>query len=78
MLDGVADAITVQSPDQQLIYANEAAARLYGIPRGQALDGVLRRELPARASTSPTTRAARSTSRGCPGGWRWPGSTPSR
>jgi PAS domain-containing protein len=32
MLDNVADAITVQSPDHKLIYANEAAARHYGIP----------------------------------------------
>jgi serine phosphatase RsbU (regulator of sigma subunit)/PAS domain-containing protein len=38
MLDNVADAITVQSPDHKLIYANDAAARFYGIPRGQALD----------------------------------------
>lgn len=38
MLDNVADAITVQSPDHNLIYANEAAARYYGIPRGQALE----------------------------------------
>ena len=38
MLDNVADAITVQSPDHKLIYANEAASRHYGIPRGQALD----------------------------------------
>jgi PAS domain S-box-containing protein len=39
VLDGVADAITVQTPDQRLIYANEAAARLYGLPRGGALAG---------------------------------------
>jgi PAS domain-containing protein len=38
MLDNVADAITVQSPDHKLIYANDAAARYYNIPRGQALD----------------------------------------
>jgi PAS domain-containing protein len=38
MLDNVADAITVQSPDHKLIYANEAAASHYGIPRGQGLD----------------------------------------
>ena len=38
MLDNVADAITVQSPDHKLIYANEAASRYYGIPQGQALD----------------------------------------
>ena len=38
MLDNVADAITVQSPDNKLIYANEAASRFYDIPRGQALD----------------------------------------
>jgi len=37
MLDNVADAITVQSPDHGLIYANEAAARHYGIPRGTEL-----------------------------------------
>ena len=37
MLDNVADAITVQSPDHKLIYANEAATRHYGIPHGQAL-----------------------------------------
>jgi serine phosphatase RsbU (regulator of sigma subunit)/PAS domain-containing protein len=38
MLDNVADAITVQSPDHKLIYANDAAARYYDIPRGQALE----------------------------------------
>jgi hypothetical protein len=32
MLDNVADAITVQSPDHRLIYANRAAAEYYGIP----------------------------------------------
>jgi serine phosphatase RsbU (regulator of sigma subunit)/PAS domain-containing protein len=37
MLDNVADAITVQSPDHKLIYANEAAARHYGIPGGSEL-----------------------------------------
>ena len=37
MLDHVADAITVQSPDHKLIYANEAAARHYGIPGGTDL-----------------------------------------
>jgi PAS domain S-box-containing protein len=35
----VADAITVQSPDYKLIYANVAAARLYGLPRGRELEG---------------------------------------
>ncbi len=39
VLDGVADAVTVQTPDQRLVYANEAAARLYGLPRGGALAG---------------------------------------
>jgi serine phosphatase RsbU (regulator of sigma subunit)/PAS domain-containing protein len=38
MLDNVADAITVQAPDHKLIYANEAAARHYGIPGGKRLD----------------------------------------
>ena len=52
MLDGVADAITVQSPDHKLIYANEAAARCYGIPRGQALDDFRRRRPTCGASTS--------------------------
>ncbi len=37
MLDGVADAITVQS-HTGLIYINEAAARFYGIPRGRELE----------------------------------------
>ncbi len=37
VLDNVADAITVQSPDHKLIYANEAAARHYGIPGGSEL-----------------------------------------
>ncbi len=37
MLDGVADAITVQSPDQQLIYANAAASRLFGLERGRGM-----------------------------------------
>jgi PAS domain S-box-containing protein len=39
VLDGVADAITVQTPDQRLVYANEAAARLYGLPRAGGLAG---------------------------------------
>jgi serine phosphatase RsbU (regulator of sigma subunit)/PAS domain-containing protein len=37
VLDNVADAITVQSPDHKLIYANEAAARHYGIPGASEL-----------------------------------------
>ena len=56
MLDNVADAITVQSPDHKLIYANEAAARHYGIPRGQrARRRSTPSELPARASRPRTT-----------------------
>src|SRR4051794_24128195 len=39
VLDGVADAVTVQTSDRRLGYANEAAARLYGLPRGGALAG---------------------------------------
>jgi PAS domain S-box-containing protein len=38
-LDAMADAVTVQTPDQRLVYANEAAARLYGLPRGGELEG---------------------------------------
>ena len=78
MLDNVADAITVQSPDHKLIYANEAAARYYGIPRGQALRDVRRRGATCSASRPPTSSGARWTSRGCPGGSRWRGSIPSR
>src|SRR4051812_22228024 len=37
MLDGVADALTVQTPDQRLVSATAGAARLYGLPRGGAL-----------------------------------------
>ena len=66
MLDNVADAITVQSPDHKLIYANQAADRYYGIPRGQALDDS-RPSSTSAASRRPTIRAARSTSHGCPG-----------
>ncbi|MDA0174423.1 SpoIIE family protein phosphatase [Solirubrobacter taibaiensis] len=32
MLDGIADAVTVQSPDLKVIYANQAARRLYDLP----------------------------------------------
>ncbi len=39
MLEGVADAVTVQAPDHGLIYANEAACRLYGLPRDEELAG---------------------------------------
>jgi hypothetical protein len=39
LLDGVADAVTVQTPDRRLVYANEAATRLFGLPRGSALAG---------------------------------------
>jgi serine phosphatase RsbU (regulator of sigma subunit)/PAS domain-containing protein len=38
MLDNVADAITVQSPDHKLVYANEAATRHYGIPGATGLE----------------------------------------
>ncbi|MBE2320060.1 SpoIIE family protein phosphatase [Solirubrobacter sp. CPCC 204708] len=37
MLDGIADAVTVQSPDFKLVYANRAATRLYDIPHGSDL-----------------------------------------
>jgi serine phosphatase RsbU (regulator of sigma subunit) len=37
MLDGVADAVTAQTSDRGLIYANAAAARLYGMPTGAGL-----------------------------------------
>ncbi len=37
MLDGLADAVTVQGPDHRLVYANEAASRLFGITRGPAV-----------------------------------------
>ena len=67
MLDNVADAITVQSPDHKLIYANEAAARHYGIPRGQALEEFSAVDLPAALRGHRRRSAARSTSRGCPG-----------
>ena len=47
MLDNVADAITVQSPDYRLIYANRAAARFYGIPDGRGLHAFSADELSA-------------------------------
>ena len=38
VLDHIPDAITVQSPDQRVIYANQAATRYYGIPNGRGLE----------------------------------------
>jgi PAS domain S-box-containing protein len=40
MLDGVADAVTVQAADGRLVYANDAAVRL-GLPRAEALEGFI-------------------------------------
>jgi PAS domain S-box-containing protein len=37
ILHGVADGITVQAPDGHLVYANDAAARLVGVPSAEAL-----------------------------------------
>ena len=55
MLDNVADAITVQSPDHKLIYANEAAARHYGIPRRRGGWRIRRRRATCGASRRRTT-----------------------
>ncbi len=37
ILEGIADGITVLNPDGQLIYCNDAAARLMGLPDAQVL-----------------------------------------
>ena len=76
MLDGVADAVTVQTPDQRLVYANEAAARLYGLPRGGALadfstESYLRRLRDHDAGGRPADRGP-----ACPAGSRSPGRDP--
>ena len=78
MLDGIADAVTVQAPDYKVIYANQAAMRLYDI---SARRGLGRRSRPRRTcatTTSSTTPGRRSTSRGCRGGSRSPAWSPSR
>ena len=70
MLDNVADAITVQSPDHKLIYANQAAARYYGIPRRRGAGRLSTRRRTCGASRPRTSSGARWTSRGCPAGSR--------
>jgi PAS domain S-box-containing protein len=40
LLDGIADAITVQAPDLRVIYANTAAAHMYGLPDADAMRSV--------------------------------------
>ena len=68
MLDGIADAVTVQSPDYTVIYANQAARGLYDL---LATGSATSRPRPTWATTtSSTTPAPNSTSRGCPGGSR--------
>ncbi|HEU4494733.1 MAG TPA: GAF domain-containing protein [Rubrobacteraceae bacterium] len=37
ILEGVADGVTAQDPTGQIVYANEAAARMIGYPSGQTL-----------------------------------------
>ena len=39
VLEGIADGITALDPTGQLIYGNDAAARLIGYPDAQALTG---------------------------------------
>jgi PAS domain S-box-containing protein len=39
ILDGVADAVTAQSPEGRIVYANDAAARLLGAASPAALVG---------------------------------------
>ena len=58
MLDGIADAVTVQSPDYKVIYANQAAMRLYDIPHGDR----------ARRRSRPRPTCATTTSSTTPGG----------
>ena len=60
MLDGVADAITVQSPDHRLIYANEAA---YAALRDSAR---ARRSTTSRPTEYVRALRADSTSTGAP------------
>ena len=78
MLDNVADAITVQSPDHKLIYANEAASRYYGIPRGQALDQFDAADLSAPLRRHRRRRSAARPRAAAGAGSRWPGWTRSR
>jgi PAS domain S-box-containing protein len=47
-LDGIADAVTVQAPDRSVVYANGAAARMYGLPDPQAMLSVTERSYGAR------------------------------
>ena len=77
MLDGVADAITVQSPDHRLIYANEAAYAVYGIPRGHALDDFSAAEYLERFEVT-TSGERRSGSSSCRGARRSRASIPRR
>ena len=77
MLDGVADAITVQSPDLQAdLRQRGGRARLRAAARPTSTRS--RPRPTSRTSRCSTTPATRSTSRGCPGGSRSPGSIPSR
>jgi PAS domain S-box-containing protein len=39
-LEGIADAVTVQAPDRRVVYANAAAARMYGLSDGEAMRSV--------------------------------------
>jgi PAS domain S-box-containing protein len=48
ILRGVADGITVQTPDGHLVYANDAAARLVGVTSAEALVAVDQSELLSR------------------------------
>ena len=79
MLDGVADAITVQSPDYRLIYANEAASRgLRDSARARARR-LLGRGVPAALRDDSTSTGAPLDLDAVPGArWRSPGSIPSR
>ncbi len=73
MLDGIADAVTVQSPDLKVIYANQAARRLYELPHDDGSPSSRPRPTSA-TTTSSTTPAGSSTSRGCRDGsrsWAW-------
>jgi serine phosphatase RsbU (regulator of sigma subunit)/PAS domain-containing protein len=48
VLEGIADAVTVQAPDRRVIYANAAAARMYGLPDGDAMRSVTQSDYATR------------------------------
>jgi PAS domain-containing protein len=76
MLREISEGVSVQDSPGRLVYANDAAARIFGFPNAESLVATSMADVRARVDLITETGAAIDTD--FPRTARWPGRTPSR